>query len=371
MAGGLTAVGPALGGYLITWTWRSIFWINVPIALIALALIALAKPSNERQRRPLDLPGVALITSGVALSVFGLQQSGRWGWGSPLTTGFITAGLVLLMAFALVEQRVEFPLMDVAIFRNRSFRVDNVILLAATMVFVPIFFFASEYGQIALGQTPAKASLMLLYFFAGFAVAAQFGGRMLDRIGARRPIVLGSALAAVGLHLWATHVTTLYAGHQVMFIVLSGAGMGLLLGQANTDALNHAPSTAYGQATGITQTVRNFGASLGLAVLGGVLVTQLRADLFTSLTAQGLPATQAHKLAASIAQLNGNGGATGIPEFLRVDFAQATSTVLMTMSWVMVASAVVALVGLPRRNRMARRQATNTERRQATLAHVA
>jgi EmrB/QacA subfamily drug resistance transporter len=288
VAGGLTAVGPALGGYLTAWTWRSIFWINIPIALIALVLVALANPANDRHRRPLDLPGLALITAGVGLSVIGLQQSGRWGWDSPLTIGSIATGLGLLVAFAVVEQRVDSPLMDVAIFRSRAFQFDNLILFAATMVFVPVFFFASEYGQIALGETAAKASLMLLYFFAGFVVAAQLGGRMLDRIGARRPVVLGSVLAAVGLHLWATHVTTLSASYQVMPIVLAGAGMGLLLGQANTDALNHAPATAYGQATGITQTARNFGASLGLAVLGSVLVSQLKAHAFASLTAQGL-----------------------------------------------------------------------------------
>ena len=211
---------------------------------------------------------------------------------------------------------------------------------------------------------------MLLYFFAGFVVAAQFGGRMLDRVGVKRPVVLGSALAAVGLHLWATHVTVLSAGHQVTFIVLAGAGMGLLLGQANTDALNRAPATAYGQATGITQTVRNFGASLGLAVLGSVLVSQLKAHAFASLTAQGLPAAQAHKLAASIAELNGNGSMVSIPQFLRVDFAQATSTVLMTMSWLMVAAAVFALLGLPRRDRGAQRRPSHSQELPVTLAPV-
>ena len=115
-------------------------------------------------------------------------------------------------------------------------------------------------------------------------------------------------LAAVGLHLWATHVTSLSVSHQVAFIVLTGAGMGLLLGQANTDALNHAPSDAYGEATGITQTVRNFGSSLGLAVLGTVLLTQLRSHLTTSLVAQGVPGSRARTTAAAIAQLHANGG---------------------------------------------------------------
>ena len=207
---------------------------------------------------------------------------------------------------------------------------------------------------------------MLLYFFAGFVVAAQVGGRMLDRVGARRPVILGATLAAVGLHLWAAHASTLAAaGALAPFIVLAGAGMGLLLGQANTDALNHSPATAYGEATGITQTVRNFGAALGLAVLGSVLVTQLRVHLAHSLVAQGLPGSQAHSTAAKIAQLGGGGAPTPvIPGFVRADFAQATGSVLMVMSWVMVAAAVIAVMALPRRQRHAQpRRAARTDDR--------
>jgi EmrB/QacA subfamily drug resistance transporter len=349
IAGGLTALGPLVGGYLTAWTWRSIFWINIPVALVALVLTARAKPASDRHPAALDIPGLVLITTGVGLSVFGLQQSARWGWTNPLTIGAVLLGVGMLAVFVLVELRTNVALIDVTIFRDRSFRVDNIVLFVATVVFVPVFFFASEYGQIALGETPTNASLLLLYFFLGFVVAAQVGGRMLDRIGAKRPIVLGSGLAAIGLYLWAQHVTSLSVGHQVAYIVMSGAGMGLLLGQANTDALNHAPSSAYGEATGITQTVRNFGSSLGLAVLGTILVTQLRSHLTTSLIGQGVPSAQAHRTANDIAQLKSARSATTIPQFVRLDFAHATSSVLMAMCWVMVASAVVALVGLPRR----------------------
>src|SRR4029077_17969166 len=129
------------------------------------------------------------------------------------------------------------------------------------------------YAQISLGEKPTKASLVLLYFFIGFVAAAQVGGRMLDRIGARRPILVVCALACIFFALWANEVTTLSLGKQVWFIVLTGAGIGMMLGQSNTDALNHSPSTSYGEATGITQTVRNFGSSIGLAVLGTVLLT--------------------------------------------------------------------------------------------------
>ena len=105
IAGGLTALGPLVGGYLTAWTWRSIFWINIPVALVALVLTARAKPANDRHPAALDIPGLVLITTGVGLSVFGLQQSARWGWTNPLTIGAVLLGVVMLAVFVLVELR--------------------------------------------------------------------------------------------------------------------------------------------------------------------------------------------------------------------------------------------------------------------------
>ena len=109
IAGGLTAVGPALGGYLVAFTWRSIFWINIPVALVALVLVARSKPADVRRPSPIDVPGLVLITVGVGLSVFGLQQSARWGWGNPLTAATVAGGVALLVAFAMVELRRRSP----------------------------------------------------------------------------------------------------------------------------------------------------------------------------------------------------------------------------------------------------------------------
>jgi MFS family permease len=94
--GGLTAVGPIAGGYLIQWTWRAIFWINIPVALIALALIAISKPPNQCRPAPMDYRGLALIIGGVGLSVFGFQQSALWGWANPAIEAAIAVGVVLL-----------------------------------------------------------------------------------------------------------------------------------------------------------------------------------------------------------------------------------------------------------------------------------
>src|SRR6185437_2061131 len=206
IAGALTAIGPIAGGYLIQWTWRSIFWINIPVALIALALIAISKPANEARPAPMDYRGLALIIGGVGLSVFGFQQSSLWGWGNPAIEICIAIGVVLLVVFYFVERRTESPLMNVRIFENRPFLVENIVLFVSMMAFIPVFFFASTYGQISLALKPTDSSLLILYFFIGFVIFAQIGGRMLDRIGAKRPVVLGCLLAAVGYFLWAGKV---------------------------------------------------------------------------------------------------------------------------------------------------------------------
>src|ERR1700722_17799584 len=344
IAGALTAIGPIAGGYLIEWTWRAIFWINIPVALIALTLIAVSRPPSESRPAPMDYRGVVLIAAGVGLGVFGFPQSALWGWGNPVIWVSIAVGVILLLVFAAVERRTESPLMNVRIFENRTFSVENVILGLAMMAFIPVFFFASIYGQIALAEKATTSSLLILYFFLGFVVAAQIGGRMLDRIGAKRPGVLGCALAAVGFGLWAGKVTDLHAGAQILYIIMAGAGMGLMLGQANTDAINRASRYSYGEATGITQTVRNYGASLGFAILGTVLITAFRSSIYNSLIGQHVPAATAAKAAASAAQLQGgSGGGNGvasIPQYIRADFATATQSVLTGMGVIMAVCAV-------------------------------
>ncbi|HEY0719524.1 MAG TPA: MFS transporter [Streptosporangiaceae bacterium] len=350
IAGGLTAIGPLLGGFLTEWTWRAIFWVNIPVALIALALITISKPVTEHRPARMDYRGLVLIAAGVALSVFGFQQSNIWGWHNPGTWLCIAGGLALLVVFYLVELRTRSPLIQVGIFANRPFLVENVVLGIATTVFIPVFFFASEYAQISLGKKASDAGVFLLYFFIGFVIAAQIGGRMLDRRGAKLPVTLGCALAAVGFYLWAGHVTKLSFSSQQWDIIIAGGGMGFMLGPSSTDAVNRASRLSYGEATGITQTVRNYTASLGLAILGTILVTDMRNRLTGSLVAQGLPRARARAEAAQLSQSRGGGGQSTatIPHFYQLDFAYATRTVLYVMAAIMSVGALVALLGLRR-----------------------
>ncbi len=350
IAGGLTAIGPILGGYLAEWTWRAIFWVNIPVAIIALVLIGISHPTTKHQPAKMDYRGVALIASGVALSVIGFQQSNIWGWDNAATWICIVAGVALLVVFYFVEARTESPLITVGIFRIRPFLMENIVLGISNLVFVPVFFFASIYAQVALGKTASQAGLFLLYFFIGFVIAAQIGGRMLDRAGAKRPVVIGCVIAAVGFYLWASEVTSLSFGKQEWYIILSGAGIGFMLGPSSTDAVNRASRLSYGEATGITQTVRNYAASLGLAILGTILVSSLKSHVTSSLVAHGVPRIQAVPQAAAIAQQSQGGGSSSgggaIPQFIKLDFAYATRSVLFVMSGVMAVAAIVAILGL-------------------------
>jgi EmrB/QacA subfamily drug resistance transporter len=355
ISGGLTAVGPIAGGFLTQWTWRAIFWVNIPVAIIALILIWISKPDNERRPAKLDYRGTVLITAAMGLTVLGLEQSSVWGWGSPATWACLAIGVALMVAFGVWELRTKDPLLRLDIFRQRAFSVDTAALGLMSIVFVPFFFFASVYAQVSLGQTSSSAGVYLMYWFIGFVVAAQVGGRMLDRRGARPPMVLGSALGAVGFYLLAGKLTDLSLSAQTGYVIFSGVGLGLMLGPASTDAVNRARSTAYSEVTGITQTARNFGASLGLAVLGAILISRNDSNVGGVLTRAGVPSRVAHRIASSFgssSSAGGGSGSSGEPRALahqvQLAFAHSTQTVFYIMSGVLAATFVVCVVGHPR-----------------------
>jgi EmrB/QacA subfamily drug resistance transporter len=358
VAGGLTSVGPIAGGYLTEWTWRAIFWVNIPVAIIALVLTAISKPVSERVPAPLDYRGAVLIAGGMGLSVLGLQQSAVWGWGDPATWACIAAGAALLVAFVAYERRISHPLIRVRIFADRGFAIDNAVLFLSMIAFVPLFFFASMYAQISLEYSASEAGLYLLVFFAGFATASQIGGRILDRVGARPAVVLGCAVGAVGFALWGRELPDLSFDSQWPFIAIAGAGIGLLLGPANTDAINRAPKTSYGEATGITQTVRNYGSSLGLAVMGAILIAQNKSHIESTLGDEGIPKSTADQVADAVTQSGGgDSGSFGehagkraqeIFEAVQLDFGYASRAVFYVMAGALAVAFVVALIGMPK-----------------------
>ncbi|MDW5595722.1 MFS transporter [Conexibacter stalactiti] len=319
VTGGLTAVGPLAGGYLTEWTWRAIFWINIPVAIIALVLIAKSKPAQNPRPSRIDYRGAVLISAAMGLIVLGLQQASTWGWDDLRTWACIVAGIALLGAFVASQLKQSEPLIQVRIFAQRAFAADNAVLFLMSAAFVPLFFFASVYAQASLGYDASSAGTLLLVFFGGFVVASQWGGKILDDKGAKPAVVLGCALAAVGFYLWGTQLPDLNFSDQWYYLALAGAGIGLVLGPVSTDAVNRAPNTSYGEVTGITQTTRNFGASLGLAIMGSIFATE----------------------SASHA------GGRALADTAQLDVAHATQTVVWIMAGVMAAAFLVARLWMP------------------------
>jgi EmrB/QacA subfamily drug resistance transporter len=362
VAGGMTALGPLAGGYLIDITWRAIFWINIPIAIAAVLMTLKAKPDNTERPAPLDVRGLILFAFGIGLVVLGLQQSSVWGWEDARTIGAIVVGLVLTFAFVRSELASDHPLVQVRYFQNRAFAADNAILFLVSIAFVPMFLFASLYSQISLGDDASNAGLYIGTFFFGYVIAAQRGGAMLDKAGVKAPAALGCALGAVGFYLWASQMPDLDYSAGWWRIVVAGAGTGLMFAPVSTDALNRVPGTSYGEATGITQTMRNLGASLGLAVLGTLLVSQIRSSAETKLEGVGCTKDVADSVAngLSSAIASGGGGGSGPTETLcrgvsnskifeqvPAIYADASETIFLVMAGVMVAAYVVAHFILP------------------------
>jgi EmrB/QacA subfamily drug resistance transporter len=355
ITGALTAVGPIAGGYLTEWTWRSIFWVNIPVAIIALVLIAVSKPEEERSDSRIDMRGAALVGAGMGIAVLGLQQASVWGWSSVATWVCLIAGLALLAAFVRFELRVADPLVPMRLFADRAFLVDNVVLFLLSICFVPLFFFASLYAQIALGENAGEAGLYILVFFIGFTIGAQRGGRLLDKQGARPTVVPGCAIAAVGFYLWAEALDDLSFSEQWWRLAIAGLGVGMVLGPVSTDALNRAAHATYGAVTGLTQTVRNFGGSLGLAVLGSLLITETVSRVTKSLTSAGVPKARAESIAhavsgasrGSAASSSGGGGSHGLTHQVQLDFAHSTQVVVYGMAGAMALAFIVALRAMP------------------------
>ncbi|MFE7897586.1 MFS transporter [Streptomyces sp. NPDC057424] len=346
VTGALTAVGPLLGGWLTNWTWRAVFWVNVPVAIVALVLTALAHISDRRRSGTLDVPGAALIVAGMGLSVLGFQQAWSWGWDSWATWVCIAGGLAVLAGFVRFERQVEHPLIDLRVFRDKAFTMDAAVLFFSMLAFVPLFFFASVYAQVSLSASPNQAALFLLYFFAGFAIASQWGGRILDKKGARPALKLGTAVGCVGFALWAGKLTDLSMHDQWPYAALAGAGIGFVLAPASTDAVNRAIGASYGEVTGITQTVRNYAASVGLAIYGTILTHVTTDKVVGTLTSEGMSAGDANTVARDVTEsITGSGDSrppTGTGpaaeatresmSAIRMDFAEANQWVFYGMA---------------------------------------
>src|SRR3954454_20466123 len=193
VAGLFTAIGPIAGAYLTQyWTWRAIFWINVPVAIFSLIELYFAKLNDVRNPARIDVRGAVLIVAGMGLTVLGIQQSTVWGWDDVRTIGSIVIGLLTRVGFVFAERASDSPLIDVrALAANRPFALDNVLTFLVFGPWLAVFFFGSIYFQVAVGQQPTEAGCSILTMFYSFFVAARIGGKWMDKFGAKKPVAMG------------------------------------------------------------------------------------------------------------------------------------------------------------------------------------
>jgi EmrB/QacA subfamily drug resistance transporter len=290
---GLTMVlGPVLGGYLAeNFSWRGVFFINVPLAVAVLALTGLRVPeSRDAEARGLDLPGAALAAVGLGGIVFGLLESSRMGIGDPVVAGSLVVGMVSLVAFVLVEGHVREPMVPLSLFRVRNFAGANVFTLllyfalSGTLFFLP-FNLIQAQGYSATAAGGAVAPVVVIMF-----LLSRYTGGLADRFGPRLPLVVGPLVSAAGFVLFA--VPDLGAPYWITFFpaaVVLGVGLAILVPAVTTVALNSVEVRHSGLASAINNSFSQIAGLLAVAVLGVVMFSSFGASLDDHLSDLDLP----------------------------------------------------------------------------------
>lgn len=269
------AVGPLLGGFLTEYlSWRWVFWINLPVGALAVLMTYIAKPVDIIPTgATVRLRSAVLLMAGMFYFVFGLQQGHEWGWSSPLTIGLISGGLVLLAVFSYTQTRSENPLVQMRLFKNRAFTLDTILMFCIQFSMISIIVFGAIYLQTILGFTPLQAGFALMPIIFAVVIMSQVSGRIFDRVGVKVPALIGTFLIAVGFLSQAPFLVRAEFLWIMPGMILLGFGIGFVMVPTNTDALSRAPSEYRGQASGVVQTIRQMGASVGLASIGGLVAT--------------------------------------------------------------------------------------------------
>ncbi len=268
------ALGPLVGGLLTQYvSWRAVFLLNVPVGLATLVLVAVARvPDRGVAGSRIAPTDVVLVVTGLAATTLAVQQSAAWSWASPLTLALLTAGLMLATWFVVRQLRAADPLVHVRLFADRGFTGDAVVMGLVQFGLLGIVLYSSLYVQRLLGYGPMLAGLAALPLVVPLTLAAQVGGRWYDRSGVRAPVLTGMVLCTAGTVVWLLALPALDYSRQVPGMVAVGLGLGLTLSPTNTDALGRARESERSQASGVVQAVRQLGGTLGLAVIGSVVL---------------------------------------------------------------------------------------------------
>jgi EmrB/QacA subfamily drug resistance transporter len=271
MSGLGVALGPVIGGAITEYaSWQWIFWINVPVGVALLPLVALVRDSRGGAGR-LDPLGTALVTAGLFGVVFGLVRGNGHGWTSAQVLGGLVGGGLLLLAFVAWQLRARAPMVPPRLFASRGFTLANLVSLTMAFGMFGSVFLLAQFLQTVQGYTPLQAGLRTLPWTAMPVLAAPVAGVLTDRIGGRRIVTIGLALQAVGVG-WLAMVTAPDAPYArfVPPFVLAGVGMGLFFAPITRLVLGFVPGHLEGVASGTSNAMRQLGSVLGIAVLGAV-----------------------------------------------------------------------------------------------------
>jgi EmrB/QacA subfamily drug resistance transporter len=269
------SIGPSLGGWLTqALGWRSVFFINVPIGLIAF-IFCLVFVQTDRLKvalpEPFDWRGAGFFAVGLVALLLGLDQGQAWGWTSPAVLGCLVSAILLLAFFLWLEAHTTAPMLDLSLFSNRLFSTSTCSSVINYVCMNFVNFLIPFYLQQGRGFGTAEAGLLLTAQTVMMAIAAPISGSISDKIGSRIPATLGMGVLTFGIFLL-SHLGANSSFVQILgSLAVVGTGTGIFISPNNSALLGSAPRERQGIASGIQQTSRNIGTVLGVGLSGAIL----------------------------------------------------------------------------------------------------
>jgi EmrB/QacA subfamily drug resistance transporter len=276
MAGFAIAIGPMSGGWLLEhFSWHSVFWINVPVAAVAIiATLLLVPESKAAVVGRLDLPGIVLSIAGITLLVWSIIEAPRYGWLSLATLGGIAAASVLLGAFVWWQVRTPTPILDMRLFRIRRFSLPALAIAIAYFSMFGFLFLITQYFQGVREYTPLEFGIASLPFAVSVAVGAPIATLLAQRIGTTAVIVFGLLLTGLGLYLGGlVDVDSTYLADVLPSMVSMALGLAIVQGPATESIMSSLPLDEAGAGSAVNDTTREIGGTLGVAVLGSIVAS--------------------------------------------------------------------------------------------------
>lgn len=292
VSGVALAVGPLVGGTLVgLWSWRAIFWFNLFIGAVALAMTAIFVPeSADREAGRIDIGGIILGALTLATASFAIIQGEQSGYVTWWIDAFFAASIVFGLLFLYVEHRVRRPILDFSLFRRGPFAGSLFVAFAAYFGTFSIFFFTALYLQVVVDASPYATAVTFIPMAAGLIIASLLTGPWVARQGPRIPMTVGCVLAAAGILITGgtlgPHVDLTTLG---WILSLAGIGFGIMLVPVTSTPLTVVPPEHSGMAASATNTSREMGAVFGVAVLGSIVNAKLTGQLAARLKAIGIP----------------------------------------------------------------------------------